>query len=381
MMNIQWPRDFVPSTQTSAGIRIIRPVLILFMTLAHIGILDQVSRMVNVSVLDFENWFMVFLKAGIAKSGVPLLSLISGYLAVATLQRYGYGSVLWRKAKRLIWPLFWSNLLFILLITYPEQARDPNVRPDLAIHPFNLLGWFQATFAFYRLPANQPLYFLKDLYTCFLLLPLLMLMARVKYFNIAVLFWMAYKCIYLKTGFIFEFFPLGFIRFDIVFAFYVGILLNFWKKDLVIQNRKINLALVGLFLGACGLASVAYVLLAKADHLALFLWTDFIVKVCSVAGCVAIMSLLALNRGWLAGFLERMSPYSYTLFLTHLFVFTFFHRIYLRFFPSPDFFHLSGILYIVLMLLSAVVVAVLLKNLWSRVWAAIRPGPGSTAPR
>lgn len=345
----------------------IRPLLILFMTFAHLFMLDHISRMNGVAVLNFDNWLMVFLKAGLAKSGVPLLSLISGYLAVVSLERYGYGSVLLRKARRLVWPLFWSNLLFIILITYPAQAQDPNVRPDLQIYPFNLLGWFQATFAFYRLPANEPLYFLKDLYTCFLLLPLLLAVSRVKYLNVAVIAWMAYKCIYLKSAFFFEVFPLWFIRFDIVFAFYIGILLNFWQKDLVIKNRNVNLALVLLFLAATSLASVAYVVLAKPDHLGFFLWTDFVVKVCSVAGCIGIMNLLASHPGWLSRGLERLSPFAYTLFLTHVFSFTFFTRIYLHFFPVPGFFSLDGSLYIISMLLTAIIVSVVLKTAWVKV--------------
>jgi hypothetical protein len=241
-------RAFVPSQQTSTAIQMIRPLLILFMTFAHLGILNHLSRMNSAAELDFDNWLMVFLKAGLAKSGVPLLSLISGYLAVVSRERYGYLKVLLRKARRLVWPLFWSNLLFIVLITYPAQAQDPNVRPDLDIYPFNLPGWLQATFAFYRIPANEPLYFLKDLYTCFLLLPLLLVVARVRYLNVAVIVWMAYKSIYLQSAFFFEIYPLWFMRFDIVFAFYIGILLNFWKKDLVIENLNVNLGLILIFL-------------------------------------------------------------------------------------------------------------------------------------
>ena len=345
----------------------IRPLLILFMTFAHFSILEDLSRMNSAAALNFDNWLMVFLKSGLAKSGVPLLSLISGYLAVVSLERYGYLNVLLRKARRLLWPLFWANLLFIILITYPAQAQDPNVRPDLQIYPFNLLGWFQATFAFYRIPANEPLIFLKDLYTCFLLLPLLLVVARVRYLNVAVIVWMAYKCIYLQSAFFFEIFPLWFMRFDIVFAFYIGILLNFWKKNLVIENLKVNLGLVLLFLTAASLASVAFVLLAKPEHLTFFLWTDFFVKICSVAGCLAIMSLLLGHPGRLSRLLNRLSPYAYTLFLTHLFSFTFFTGFYLGHFPTPVFFGFSGILYIALMLTTAVLVSIVLQTVWSRI--------------
>lgn len=363
-MKIDWTQGFVPSPQTSSAIRMIRPLLILLMSFAHFSILDHLSRMNSAATLEFSSWLMVFLKGSLAKSGVPLLSLISGYLAVLSLERYGYLELLIRKARRLVWPLIWANLLFIILITWPAQAQDPTVRPDLQISPFNAFGWFQATFAFYKLPANEPLYFLKDLFTCFLLLPLLAAVARVRYVNVAVVFWMAYKCIYLKSAFFFEVYPLWFMRFDIVFAFYVGILLFHWKKDLVIHSGRINGGLVVIFLSTAGLASVVYILLAKPEHLVLFLWMDFFVKLCSVLGCVAIMSLLANHPGRISRLLDRLSPFAYTLFLTHLFMFTFFTKAWLRFLGEPAFFGLSGTIYLMMMLLVAVVAAIVLKTAW-----------------
>jgi len=364
-MKIDWTQGFVPSPQTSSAIRMIRPLLILLMSFAHFGLLDNVSRINSAATLDFSNWLMVFLKSSLAKSGVPLLSLISGYLAVLSLDRYGYLELLIRKARRLVWPLIWANLLFIILITWPAQAQDPAVRPDLQISPFNAFGWFQATFAFYKIPANEPLYFLKDLFTCFLLLPLLAVVARVRYVNVAVVFWMAYKCIYLKSAFFFEVYPLWFMRFDIVFAFYIGILLYHWKKDLVIHSGTINGGLVALFLSTAGPASVVYVLLAKPEYRVLFLWMDFLVKLCSVLGCVAIMSLLANHPGRISRLLDRLSPFAYTLFLTHLFTFTFFTKAWLRFMGEPVFFGLSGTIYIMMMLVVAVAAAIVLKTTWS----------------
>lgn len=372
-MQLDLTRGFSPSTQTSTAIRVVRPLLIILMSFAHIGILDQMSRINSAATLDFNNWMIVFLKACLAKSGVPLLSLISGYLSVVTLEKYGYFKVLLRKARRLVWPLFWSNLLFIVLITYPAQALDPSVRPDLDIYPFNAMGWFQATFAYYKIPANEPLYFLKDLYTCFLLLPLLVLVARVKFLNVAVVAWMAYKCIYLQSALFFEVFPLWFLRFDIVFAFYIGILLFFWKKNLFIDNRNLSIGLAVLFPLTSGLASAMYVVLARPEHLTLFLWTDFFVKLCSVLGCIAIMSLLVLNAGRLTRALTWLSPFSYTLFLTHLFSFTFFNKAYLDLFSAPEFFKLSGVLYLVLMLAAAILVSIVLKTAWSGLVRTVLP--------
>lgn len=364
-MKSDWTQGFVPPRETSAAIRAIRPLLIMLMSFAHLGILDHMSRINSAAALDFSNWLTVFLKASLAKSGVPLLSLISGYLAVLSLERYGYLELLVRKARRLVWPLVWANLLFIVLITWPAQAENPNIRPDLQIYPFNALGWFQATFAFYRIPANEPLYFLKDLFTCFLLLPLLAAAARVRYFNIAVIFWMAWKCIYLESAFFFEIYPLWFMRFDIVFAFYVGILLYHWKRGLVIHSTPANAGLVGLFLVSSASAAWVYVVLAKPEHVELFLWLDFLVKFFSVLGCIAIMSLLVTHPGRLSRLFDSLSPFAYTLFLTHLFTFTFVGRLWRSLFGPPEFFGVSGISFIVTTMLSSVLAAIALKTAWS----------------
>ncbi len=353
------------------------------MTLAHITVLDDASKIGGATFLNFSNWLTVFLKAGLAKSGVPLLSLISGYLAIISLEKYGYFNLLLNKAKRLIWPLFWVNLLFIILITYPAQAIDPHVRSDLQIYPFDLLGWFQATFAFYRLPANQPLFFLKDLYTCFLLIPILIVVAKIKYINLMVIVWMAYKCIYLKTVFILPVFPTWFFRFDIVFAFYLGILLYHYKKNLLIENQKLNLYLLFLFFVICSLASIIYVTYAKSEHLTLFLWLDFTVKVFSVLACISIMSLLSGKHSKLSGLLVYLSPFSYTLFLTHVFTFTFFSRMYFHYLGEPEFFQLSGSLFVIFILVSAILASIVLNLLWFKViapglqamWTSLFPQP------
>jgi hypothetical protein len=363
--------NFVPPARTSAAIPIIRPLLILFMMLAHLFALDSESLLRGTNDLVFADWLTVFLKSALAKSGVPLLSLISGYLAVQSLHSYGYFRLLGRKAKRLVWPLIWANLLYIILISYPGQAADPNYRADLTIYPFDAYGWFQAIFAFYKLPANQPLFFLKDLFTCFLLLPLLLAVARIRYVNFAVMFWMAWKCIYLDSVFLIPVYPLWFMRFDIVFAFYTGIVLFLHEKDLLIADRKLNMALVALFLAAATAASAVYVLYSKDEHLTLFLWLDFAVKLLSVVGCISLMSLLQSGGGAVAGALRQLSPYSYAMFLTHAITFQLFHSAWVAAWGSPEFFGLSGVAYLLMIFAVATAAAVVLRMAWRRLvtWA------------
>ena len=355
---------FSPPANTSTAIVIARPLLILLMMLAHLFALNDQAILQQASELSVDNWLAVFLKKALAKSGVPLLSLISGYLAVWSLQKHGYFDVLVRKAQRLVWPLLWANVAYIVLIAYWQQAADANYRPDLSLYPFDLAGWLQASFAFYRLPANQPLYFLKDLFTCFLLLPLLLLAARIRYFNLLVMAWMAWKTLFVQSAFFFEVYPLWFLRFDIVFAFFVGMVLFVEGKSLMIESRAVNRLLALMFLAVCAGSSAAYVILPIADHPNLYLWLDFSVKLSSVVGCIGLMSLLNASHGVISSGLRRLSPYAYSMFLTHAISFWFFHQAWLKLAGPPQFFGADGVAYVVLIFVFGVSVAVGLRRLW-----------------
>jgi succinoglycan biosynthesis protein ExoH len=363
---------FAPSARTSSAITLIRPLLIGCIMLAHLGLLDSNAVLKSEAPLNFDDWLTVFLKSTLAKSGVPLLSLISGYLAVRSLRQYGYPRLLLRKARRLVWPLIWANLLYIVLITYPQQAADPQYRADLSIYPFNFYGWFQATFAFYRLPANQPLFFLKDLFTCFLLLPLLLGVAKIRFVNYLVLPWMAWKCITLNSVFLLPVYPLWFMRFDIVFAFYIGILLYLKEKDLVIRDDRLNTGLVVLLLLVGVAVSCVYVVWSSIQHEMLFLWLDFIVKTVSVIGCIALMSFLSGRDFRVSRWLTRLSPYAYSMFLTHAISFTLFRQAWLQWLGRPDFFGPSGIAYLVSVFVVATGVAVGLRLAWGKLVSQVR---------
>ena len=86
------------------------------------------------------------------------------------------------------------------------------------------------------------------------------------------------------------------------------------------------------------------------------------------------MSLLVSHPGRISGLLDWLSPFAYTLFLTHLFIFTFFTRAWTGLFGAPVFFGVSGVLYIVMMLVSAVLAAIVLKSAWTAMLARVRAG-------
>ncbi|MDH3926295.1 MAG: hypothetical protein OET41_17000, partial [Xanthomonadales bacterium] len=76
--------------------------------------------------------------------------------------------------------------------------------------------------------------------------------------------------------------------------------------------------------------------------------------------------------GRIARLLEWLSPYAYSLFLTHLFVFTFFTRAWRNQLGEPDFFAASGVAYITVMLFTAVTAAIGLKAAWGWIVSRVR---------
>lgn len=99
------------------------------------------------------------------RASVPLLSVVSGYLMVHQHGAIGALSRLRKKGRSLLAPLVGWNLIAILLATAMSRHL-----------PYaTLREWADALFAFGSEPAIRPLYFLRDIFVCALLFPLIRL--------------------------------------------------------------------------------------------------------------------------------------------------------------------------------------------------------------
>ncbi len=116
------------------------------------------------------DWLRVFLRDSLFRVGVPCLSAISGYL----LFRHGsasldYGKTVRRKAKTVLLPfLLWNSVFFLFVLILQNRGIGDGYIPDLTSASPRMLATL--LFAVEGTPIDLPLYFLRDLFVCILLL-------------------------------------------------------------------------------------------------------------------------------------------------------------------------------------------------------------------
>ena len=155
----------------SEPIRIARVICIFFVMYVHVnpGLADFDPVGQGVRAFDLVRMELV---NTMGRASIALLSVISGYLGVFSLRKAGYGGFVARRAKALLIPLAIWNLAFIALVLageqvaagYAERSFGGPLAPDRL--PTLLLAAFGA-------PANEPLYFLRDIFVCSLMAPFL----------------------------------------------------------------------------------------------------------------------------------------------------------------------------------------------------------------
>lgn len=155
----------------STRINLMRILLISGIVLVHVPYNAATSPFMGET--GIFNWLRVFLGDSFFRIGVPCLSAISGYL----LFRRGresviFGKTIYSKAETVLAPLLIWNL-GLLVVVLLAQSRNIGIGyfPDLwHSSPRELLSLAFAAEAF---PINLPLYFLRDLFVCVLISPIL----------------------------------------------------------------------------------------------------------------------------------------------------------------------------------------------------------------
>ena len=144
-----------------------------------------------IAVNGWFNWLSVFLGDSLFRIGVPCLSMISGYLLLRKgVASFDYGKVLRSKAMTVLVPfLIWNLGLFVVILGLQRVGIGAGYFPDIMASLREMLTY---AFALEGLPANVPLYFLRDLFVCILLSPvLLFLLRRAALPTLAILFVLA----------------------------------------------------------------------------------------------------------------------------------------------------------------------------------------------
>jgi succinoglycan biosynthesis protein ExoH len=194
------------------------------------------------------DWLRVFLGDSLFRIGVPCLSMISGYLLFRKgVASFDYGKVLRSKAATVLLPfLLWNLGLFFAVLAIQRVGVAVGYFPDLwGATARDLLT---QAFALEGLPINVPLYFLRDLFVCILLSPILLLLLRRAALPVLAVLFVLAVIPDLTLGIV--------LKRSILFSFALGIYLALRGADLKALDR---FALPGTLatLGAAAVLSVA----------------------------------------------------------------------------------------------------------------------------
>lgn len=208
-------------TDVSSRIGLMRILLIAGIVFVHIPFDPDTSPFLGLN--GAFDWLRVFLGESLFRVGVPCLSAISGYLLFRSgSAAFDYRKTIRRKLQTIALPfLIWNGALLLAVLLMQRYGIGIGYLPDLA--SLNPAGLFDAAFAVGGNPINLPLYFLRDLFVCILLSPLLAAaIRRYPAAVLAVLFMLAVLPA-----------PLGIVlRNSILFSFSTGIWLALNRADL-----------------------------------------------------------------------------------------------------------------------------------------------------
>ncbi|MFM2042291.1 MAG: hypothetical protein RLY86_867 [Pseudomonadota bacterium] len=157
------------TAEGSAVIRLARVICILAMTYVHVHPWAMEMDIAQHGVRVFDGVRLYVVEA-FSRASVALLSVISGYLLLATGAGKGYGTLVRGKLRTLFVPLLAWNLIGLALMTAANGGRMP-IGTDLRSILDGLValaGW----------PVVTPLSFLRDILLCGLLSPVMVAVLR-----------------------------------------------------------------------------------------------------------------------------------------------------------------------------------------------------------
>ncbi|MDR9828216.1 acyltransferase [Vibrio sp. FNV 38] len=221
----------------SNAIKVARVLCILFVVYPHI---PPYSTFYDPSQ---GSWQAViwFINGTLGRNSVPLLSLVSGYLCYWTTRNKPYVSVLAGKFKVLIIPM----VLWNLIATTKRWFFAEEVGND----------WLNLMLALSESPAITPLYFLRDVFVCFLFLPLLL---RANRFSLMIVL------IALAINSVYRFNEIFFISKYIPLFFVSGYVIAKESLNLKFSNQSLtNYALFFFAILALGVVGVEFMSLPE----------------------------------------------------------------------------------------------------------------------
>ena len=271
----------------------------------------------------------------LGRSSVPLLSIISGFLAWGVFQKEESLGVFKNIARKILVPMIIWNALGTSLVFFKAG-------------PFFGLELFNSVFSLTASGAYTHLEFLRDIYVMTLATPLLIYFVK----RTPLLLWG------LAIGvFAYDLNVYVVLRNQIIFFYVVGLFFAFYKIDFPVSDLLIGLLLVLIFVGV----SVIEVAELYGYGSPGYYYDNFFRRPLMVVFSWFLCVWLA--RGSFVGFFVYLERYVFLFFLSHVFIFTLIGAVFYR----VKFLH-DDIAYAVVWLISPVVsylLVVVMRNFWT----------------
>jgi len=150
--------------EASQPIMVARVICIFAMIYVHVnpGVADFDPQTQGVKFFDGLRFVLT---SSLGRASSVLLCIVSGYLAVFSLVRAGYGDFLMKRVRSLVIPTAIWSAAMIGLYYIGEQLKPGYLEQSLE-GPFNWLELPNHLFGLWERPANDPLSFLRDLFVC-----------------------------------------------------------------------------------------------------------------------------------------------------------------------------------------------------------------------
>lgn len=304
--------------ELSERVRVARFLCIFFMMFVHVqpGIAENVyDRDAGL----FDVVYFVFTRL-LGLSSVSLLSVVSGYFIVASLMKSGVARLILSKLRTLMVPLIaWNVLMLALLAIYGLLSGKWQDMPELSV-----MGVANALLALTQWPLDVPLWFLRDLFVCCVLSPLLYV--GLKRLPIVTILLLVVYTVFGEDLLILQ-------RPQLLLFFGLGMWLRIAGTETQTIDRWSRILTVGL------VAMVAIFLTIRIDRILLTemddtlrLALDTLLRVTMAGGFWLLTG--AIRKSAFARLCARLEPYAFFLFCSHAILFNFAGIVFRRVFGN-----------------------------------------------
>lgn len=309
--------EAIERSELSTAIETLRPLLIILVCWAHTPFLFSFIHP-SISPDHPVSIFGVFVRDTLSRGGVPVLTLISGYLAYLTISRKPYSNFIRDRVVRIFIPFLLWNAIMLGYMWLVHLRLGTDIWGEIA--GLKSTGdAIAAVVGYNRLPVNAPTYFLRDLFLILLMTPVIEWITRNKtigLLSVATLAAMVLTVI-----------PVGIVLFD-TGVLYRNDMPLFFLAGFVLARQGIQLhrtsdwkayASLCLFVAVC--AATAYWLATDKPHLFVYLRYRPLIGMLLIVLLPYLVSYIVKHQDCrVFRALQKLSRFSFVIFLSHMLV-------------------------------------------------------------